>query len=385
MTRPPLAARFRWTAVAAAAIASAGVAPVRAQSLRIVALGDVHGDFDQFVTVLRSAGVIDGTNRWVGGRTHLVQTGDVLDRGADSRKVMDLLIALTGQAEKAGGAVHALVGNHEAMNIQGDLRYVSPGEYAAFRTSGSEALRQRAFTVTADSSRVNEPGYREQWLTEHPLGWVEHRLAFGPNGKYATWIRGNDAVLALGGFLFLHGGIGPAYADSTVAGINAAVRAELAAGDGGGGITADAAGPLWYRGLASDNEDSLAAHVDRVLGHYGVRHIVIGHTVTQGAVMTRFGGRVIMIDVGMSAYYGGPPAALVIEDGVPYALHRGTKLPLPLGGEQLPYLKAAAALDPEGSRLRRFLDQLAVPGTPPMWSGPRPGSSLWVMAPWSIL
>ena len=102
---------------------------------RIVAVGDVHGDFAQFTTVLRQAGVIDAKNRWAGGQTHLVQAGDVPDRGPDSRQVMDLLMELTPQAEKAGGQVHALIGNHEAMRALGDLRYVSPGEYEAFRTS----------------------------------------------------------------------------------------------------------------------------------------------------------------------------------------------------------------------------------------------------------
>ncbi len=59
---------------------------------RIVAVGDVHGDYEQFVKTLRAAEVIDEQNKWIGGKTHLVQTGDVLDRGPDSRQAMDLLI-----------------------------------------------------------------------------------------------------------------------------------------------------------------------------------------------------------------------------------------------------------------------------------------------------
>jgi hypothetical protein len=62
-----------------------------------------------------------------------------------------------------------------------------------------------------------------------------------------------------------------------------------------------------------------------------------------------------MIDVGLSAAYGGPPAALIIEDGTPFTLHRGTRLPLPLGGGLRAYLEAAAALDPPDSRLRQYL------------------------------
>ena len=70
---------------------------------KVVAIGDVHGDYNQFVKALQFAGLTDKENRWIGGKAHLVQTGDVLDRGADSAKVMDLLMELETQAEKAGG------------------------------------------------------------------------------------------------------------------------------------------------------------------------------------------------------------------------------------------------------------------------------------------
>src|SRR6476469_7886853 len=77
---------------------------------RIVAIGDVHGGFDEMVAVLRGVGVINEKNKWSGGKTQLVQTGDVVDRGSDSRKVMDLLMDLEKQARKAGGMVHPLLG-----------------------------------------------------------------------------------------------------------------------------------------------------------------------------------------------------------------------------------------------------------------------------------
>ena len=117
---------------------------------RIVAVGDVHGDYETFVTVLRSAGVIDKSNKWTGGATHLVQTGDCVDRWADSRKVLDLMINLERQAERSHGMVHALLGNHEAMNIYGDLRYVTAGEYDSYRSGGSIQLREHAYDVLAD-------------------------------------------------------------------------------------------------------------------------------------------------------------------------------------------------------------------------------------------
>ncbi len=346
---------------------SVAVAPLTAQDTysgveRIVAVGDVHGDFKQFVTVLRQARVIDGKDKWVGGKTHLVQTGDILDRGPDSRKVMELLIALGPQAEKAGGRVHALIGNHEVMNVLGDLRYVSAGEYDSFRGDNAKALQERAFAVLSDSTKRKDAEYRKQWMAEHPLGWVEHRFAFEGNGRYASWIRTHNAVLKINDWLFMHGGISPRYAGMPLGAMNDAVRKVLepSAAPAHGNIAEDPEGPLWYRGLASGDELLLADHVDTVLKRFAVKHIAIGHTVTPGTVWPRYEGKVVMIDVGLSAAYGGPPAALVIEGGKAFTLHRGSPVELPTGDASLlPYLRAAAALDPQPSKLQPVIDQLA--------------------------
>jgi len=121
---------------------------------RIVAVGDVHGDYEQLVAVLKSAGLINEQGNWTGGKTHLVQNGDVLDRGPDSRRAMDLLMRLEQQAAEAGGYVHALIGNHEAMNVYGDLRYTSAAEFAAFRDDNSEKSRETAFARERPVDRV---------------------------------------------------------------------------------------------------------------------------------------------------------------------------------------------------------------------------------------
>jgi hypothetical protein len=99
---------------------------------RVVAVGDVHGDVDALKEVLRLAGLIDAKDRWVGGKAHLVQTGDIPDRGDHTRAAFELLMRLEVEARKAGGRVHPLLGNHELMNMRGDLRYVTPGEFASF-------------------------------------------------------------------------------------------------------------------------------------------------------------------------------------------------------------------------------------------------------------
>lgn len=326
---------------------------------RVVAVGDVHGDHDQFVAVLRSAGLLDASEKWIGGKTHLVQTGDILDRGADSRKAMDFLMRLEDEARRAGGAVHCLIGNHEAMNLYGDLRYLSPGEVAAFKDADSEKARDEFFKEhRKELERALPPGkvptfdeaYRKRWEADVPLGFAEHRRAFGPEGKYGKWIRGHNAVIQIDGTLFLHGGISPALVESSVRQINERVRAELQ--DFArleGGIVQDPNGPLWYRGLATGEEVLLEKHLLKVLANYKVHRIVIGHTYTDGAVVSRFGGRVLQIDVGLSRFYDpqGRMACLVLEQGRPYALHRGKRVELPADGDrdQKRYLDETRALD----------------------------------------
>ena len=111
----------------------------------VVAIGDVHGDFDDFVAILQHIGLIDKENHWSGGKTTLVQVGDLLDRGPKPRLVMDLMMALEPEAPKAGGRVVSLLGNHEMMNIMGDLRYVTPENYASFADSQSDERRKSAY------------------------------------------------------------------------------------------------------------------------------------------------------------------------------------------------------------------------------------------------
>ncbi len=342
-----------------------------AQPERIVAVGDVHGDYDQFVRLLRAVGLIDEKDRWTGGKTHLVQTGDVLDRGPDSRKVMDLLQKLERPARRAGGAVHALIGNHEAMNVYGDLRYVSPGEYEAFRSSRSAEIRSQFYEQHVEELKRNPPAaglpefdkaFREKWEAEHPLGYFEHRVAFGPNGDYGKWIRGSEAVIRVGDTLFLHGGVGPKYADSSVDEINRRILEELKDFSKlREGIVLDSEGPLWYRGLAQESEAALQDHVQHVLKTFGVKRLVVGHTPQPGVVMPRFGGQVILIDIGLSQAYGGNFACLILEQGKAYAFHRGQKLELPASSDSqqvLGYLEKAAALDPSPSPIAPLIQAI---------------------------
>ena len=343
---------------------------------RVVAVGDIHGDYDQLVTVLRDTGLVDDKTRWVGGKAWLVQTGDRVDRGPDSRKVMDLLQRLEKEAKKAGGAVQALLGNHEAMNMLGDLRYVTPEEFAAFRGPDSERRRDAYWeALQADRKKKGEPPLgdeeRKRFDAEHPLGWVEHRLAFRPDGEYGAWLKRENAVIRVGETLFLHGGLSPKYADFALRDLNEKIRAELADPDPLTALVSqDPDGPLWFRGLAQ-GDPALAAHLEAVLAKHRCRRMVVGHTVTDGnLVFPRYAGRVVQIDVGLSKVYGGPPAALVLEDGKAFAMHRGKKLALPEteGEPVLRYVREVAALEPSPARLQPVIERLESALT----AGPRP-------------
>lgn len=351
-------------------LVTCATAPI-AQAPRIVAVGDVHGDFGAFVTVLTQAGVIDARRRWAGGSTILVQTGDVPDRGPESKKVMDLLMDLEKQAPRAGGQVHALLGNHEVMNMQGDLRFVTPGEFASYRTPDADVLRDAAYQANADPARREDPAYRTAWMDARPLGWVELLQAFSTQGKYGKWLRRHDTVVKVGDTLFLHGGISAKYVPLELKDINDRVRAGLGSPAAPEPLLTDPDGPLWYRGLALAPEAGLASHVDAVLARYGVTRIVVGHTVAPGVVLPRFGGKVILNDVGLSAVYGGPPSSLLIEGTAVSVRHRGTLVPLPTTADLTAYLDTVKALEPAESNLRTWLSQGGV--WPPVTAPPPDG------------
>jgi hypothetical protein len=205
----------------------------------VIAVADVHGDLAAFQAILQKAGVVDARNRWVAQGITVVQTGDVVDRGAHSRQVLDLLMELEKQAPKKKSRLIALLGNHEVMNITGDLRYVTPPEFAAFADGKSEKRRVAEWKQLeawkkerARALGKPEPAPNAQpeaaWLEAHPLGYFEQREAYGPRGKYGRWLRQHDTVALVEGTLFVHGGISPELPAAKLEDINARVRDELA-------------------------------------------------------------------------------------------------------------------------------------------------------------
>ena len=359
--RSPLVRTLLLTIGAAALVivsAAAGSAPAR-----VVAIGDVHGAYDEFTALLRHVGLVDSRLAWAGGATTFVQTGDVVDRGVKQRECLDLLMALQRQAPQDGGTVIALIGNHEVMNVIGDLRYVTPAMYRAFASEEEARRREEARQdylafLSAHAGHGHEvvppaDGEAEQkWTDEHPPGFFEYRDAFAPDGQYGKWVRSNRAVVQVGDGVFVHGGLNPALPFNSLRDLDEQVVADLPAFDamwkalvdakviwrymtfaeavrfageelawrqaegpiGEFGprldvirllgykswITLSGDGPLWYRGLATEPEAKIDAALTAMLARLKATYIVAGHSVVASKeVATRFGSRVFLIDTGM--------------------------------------------------------------------------------------
>jgi hypothetical protein len=211
-----------------------------------------------------------------------------------------------------------------------------------------DGLRQRSY-----------PGTRycalwQQWPVRVTFVQIFH------DGDFGKWVADNNAVIKINRTLFVHGGLGPEMLGRPISEINEQIRTELKAGETGiPGLAESEQGPLWYRGLASNDEVIEAPHVDALLTFYDVDRIVIGHTPGYGTIVPRFGGKVLMIDTGISAYYGAHLASLIIEGDTLLNNQRGKLLAIPTGDtDPLPYFLEAAALEPDATGLQRLINSL---------------------------
>ena len=333
---------------------------------RIVAVGDIHGAYENFVRVLQNAKLVDEKLRWIGGETHLVQTGDIVDRGPHSRKVMDLLMKLEKKAADAGGMVHVLIGNHEAMNIVGILDLVSDEEFAAFTDRDSRRRRDHAFeryyeglkreAKDAGEKPPKKSAVRKEFEEQFPLGYIEHRRAFSPEGRYGEWILSHNTAIKINGILFSHGDWSEKFSQIGIEEVNSRVRRELRRElPLEEGLTFDEESPLQYRGLAHTTltraaQGAMLPVVERIVDNLGARRMVAGHTVTAGLIESRFGGKHISIDTGMlELYHGGHRIALEIVGDSLRAIHdEGTvAVPETLDETNLnDYVRAVAEVDP---------------------------------------
>jgi hypothetical protein len=267
---------------------------------RVIAFADVHGAYDDLTQLLRTVGVVDAQLHWAAGTAHVVSTGDLMDRGPGSRQVMDMLMRLQTEAQSAGGMLHVVLGNHEAMNLLGDLRYVTPAEFAAYEAEERAELRDAT----------------------HPRGYFGKRAAFARDGQYGRWLLGLPVAIIINDTLFMHGGPSAVLAGLSIEEINRHYRAALSEAMN----LPDAAnqnpllgddGPNWYRGAALCNEAAETDVLKPLLDGLAVKRVVIGHTLTRNLrVASRFDGTVVKLDTGMNRpVYKGHPAALLLDHG----------------------------------------------------------------------
>ncbi len=333
---------------------------------RIVAIGDLHGDYQQFEKAMKMSGLINDQGAWTGGRTHLVQTGDIPDRGPESLKIIRTLQRLEKEARRQKGYVHALIGNHEAMNVYGDLRYVHEDEYHVLVTRDSSALQENYYTQftrylsTSSQETVFDEDFKTNWMKTYPLGYVEHRRAWQPGGSVANWVTAHNTVIKINNILFVHGGLDPHRPPKSIREINKVVSKELQRTPLPLGALAEADnGPLWYRGLAQNPEETEREPTIEMLRFYGADHIVMGHSPTRGVINPRFDRRVIVIDVGMAEHYGRGMAVLEIENGQFFALHRGTRVALPKKDSGLKnYFEAISVLEPNPIHIKNIIEKI---------------------------
>lgn len=313
---------------------------------KIIAIGDLHGDYSNFLEILKGVELVDEELCWKGGEIHLVQTGDVLDRGPDAKKIFDLIRKLEKEAVGAGGMVHMLIGNHEEMNITGiaidNPGYVVVEQFLSFLPEKFKTKKEKAFEKEFTKSHPNYTNFSASYEEALYRYWndlknndktAKLKYIQNFNEEYGKWIIEHNAIIKINSTVFVHGGISMKYSTLNIKDINKQLRYELNAFRDAWKysqglrfkpqIVYDRNGPLWFRGLAEneDKDDGFRHEVDTVLKNLGAKNMVIAHTPQIGSkiaseeYMTRFDRKIWIIDTGISEAYGGFLSALIIEDG----------------------------------------------------------------------
>ncbi|MFZ6718667.1 metallophosphoesterase [Undibacterium sp. Ji49W] len=239
---------------------------------KVAAFSDIHGQFDLMLKLLLANGIINQDWQWTFGKGHLVVAGDVFDRGPNTTEALWLLYELEAQAEAAGGAVHLLLGNHEAMSFAGDLRYLN--------------------TKYASVARQLNLSYPQIFDNSSVLG---------------RWLRSKPVIIQINDMLFMHGGLHPDYQNlnMSIAQVNEQFRSSLGMtktqlkdkGNDALSFLYGSLGPLWYRGYFKAPKLS-NADLDQLLQQMQLHRIVVGHTTMDG-VYAHYQGKIISIDSGI--------------------------------------------------------------------------------------
>ncbi|GMH39314.1 hypothetical protein BSKO_07212 [Bryopsis sp. KO-2023] len=304
---------------------------------RLVAVGDIHGDLKQAQRVLAMTGLVDSEGKWIGGRTTLVQTGDLIDRGSESMAVVKFFEELKLEAKSVGGRVHTLLGNHELMNLESKFHYVSRRELQSLGSKNDlqlpslfqEQLKEEHwFKILQPGSTEEEKGLMLWWgalqsdawfgdvLRSLPVGIIvgegNCRTAFVHAGLTMRMLQSVDNTSTLQG-------------NAITAKLNEKVKKSLVRCPGKDcvarqqeGFLLGVDGVVWFRGYETRSDGELCPEIEKVLGRLGAQRIVVGHNLQVGRrARRRCGGRIEMIDVGISRAYLGGLAAWECVEGHP--------------------------------------------------------------------
>ncbi len=249
----------------------------------IVALSDIHGQHDLGIRILKNNHVIDLNNNWNLGKGHFVICGDIFDRGPKVTEFLWFIYELEKQAEKAGGKVHFLLGNHEFMVLHNDRRYIHP-----------------KYKIT---EKLLNKRYAELFGKETVLG---------------RWIRSKATLLKINDNLFMHGGISETFLEETfdIEFINQAFRKAIDQKKSTMKETPfykrylGKKGPVWYRGYFKNKLSE--KQIDGILNTLDVKHVVVGHT-SQKQVKQLYNHKIYAVDSSIkNGKYG---EILIIENG----------------------------------------------------------------------
>lgn len=232
---------------------------------KMLILSDIHGNFKGLEMILTGAGVLDNNLNWIFGKGHLVMDGDIFDRGFNASECLWLIYKLEGEAEKQGGKVHFILGNHEILNLKGDYNNV-----------------MRKYYITSDTMKLE---YKKWYTADTELG---------------RWLRSKNSIEKIGEYLFLHAGIRKDFPkdEYSITGINENIRERIDRIYNKGEMAKDTfigrGSTLWYRGLVDTIEKQ--DEVEKTLASFGASKMILGHTVVEN-IKYFYNEKVIAIDL----------------------------------------------------------------------------------------
>jgi hypothetical protein len=277
----------------------------------VIAVGDVHGDYQTLVNLLATTNVIAGVPsqpsaaQWSAGQAVLVCTGDLIDKYTDSLDVIALFRALEPAATAAGGQVIVLMGNHEAEFL------------------GGGGTTSKAADFEAELNNI---------------GIAPADVANGVDSLgVGAWLRSKPMAALVGDWFFCHAGNtgGQSLAQlgqAIVNGVNANGFGDTILGDPNSMLEARLHPTPWWEGLASPGPGTTQAAADQAqLASYvqalGANHLVVGHqpvavqfsdgsSRAQDAMFANFNGLFFIIDTGMSRGVDSGLGAVLQIDGI---------------------------------------------------------------------